>query len=73
MEDELNFEEGMARLEELVKSLEEGSLPLEKCFDAYERGVQLANALSALLDAGEARIKALGGEGEVPFDAEVGQ
>jgi len=72
MERPLGFEEGMARLEEIVKSLEEGALPLEACFDAYERGVKLIRELSAQLDAGEARIRALTEDGEVPFEAEVG-
>lgn len=70
MEPELNFEDGMARLEEIVKSLEEGTLPLEACFTAYERGIKLVNALESMLDDGEARIRVLTESGEVPFDAE---
>jgi exodeoxyribonuclease VII small subunit len=70
---EFKFEEGMAHLEEIVKSLEEGSLPLNECFSAYERGVKLVKALGALLDEGEARIRVLTADGEVPFEAEGGQ
>jgi exodeoxyribonuclease VII small subunit len=70
MEREVNFEEGMARLVEIVKSLEAGALPLDECFKAYGQGVQLVKALGALLDDGEARIRALTDEGEVPFEAE---
>ncbi len=73
MDREGNFEEGMARLEEIVKLLEEGSLPLDECFSAYERGVKLTQALGTMLDAGEARIRALTESGEVPFEAEDGQ
>jgi len=63
----------MTSLEEIVKSLEEGTMPLEACFSAYERGIKLINALGSMLDAGEARIRALTEDGEVPFDAEDGQ
>ena len=73
MDREGNFEEGMARLEEIVKLLEEGSLPLDECFKTYEQGVQLSKALEALLDEGEARIRVLTEGGEAPFEAEVGQ
>ncbi len=72
MNRKINFEEGMARLEEIVKSLEEGSLPLEECFTAYEQGTRLAKALEALLDEGEARIRVLTETGEAPFAAEGG-
>ena len=73
MEREVNFEEGMARLEEIVKSLEGGALPLDECFKAYEQGLQLVKALEVLLNDGEARIRALTDEGEVPFEAEGAQ
>jgi len=73
MDHDVNFEEGMARLEEIVKSLEDGSLPLDQCFSAYENGVKLIKALGSLLDEGEARIRVLTGDGEVPFEAEDGQ
>jgi exodeoxyribonuclease VII small subunit len=72
MERKLNFEEGMARLEEIVKGLEEGALSLEKCFEAYEQGVGLVRDLGAQLDKGEARIRALTEQGEIPFEAEGG-
>jgi len=69
----VNFEEGMARLEEIVKSLEEGALPLDECFAAYEQGVRLSKALEALLDEGEAHIRLLTEGGEAPFAAEAGK
>ena len=71
MEQKISFEEGMARLEEIVKALEEGTLPLAECFGAYERGIKLLNTLGGMLDDGEARIRALTEDGEVPFEAEV--
>ncbi len=71
MEKKISFEEGMAHLEEIVKALEEGALPLEECFHAYERGMKLVNSLGKMLDDGEARIRALTDDGEIPFEAEV--
>jgi exodeoxyribonuclease VII small subunit len=52
MNRKVNFEEGMARLEGIVKSLEEGALPLDECFKTYEQGIQLSKALEALLMEG---------------------
>jgi exodeoxyribonuclease VII small subunit len=71
MEQKISFEEGMARLEEIVKALEEGTLPLAECFGAYEQGMKLLNTLGGMLNDGEARIRALTEDGEVPFEAEV--
>ena len=73
MNRKVNFEEGMARLEGIVQSLEDGSRPLDECFKTDEQGVQLSKALEALLDEGEARIRVLTEGGEAPFEAEVGQ
>ena len=73
MNRKVNFEEGMVRLEGIVKSLEEGALPLDECFKTYEQGIQLSKALEALLDEGEARIRLLTEGGEAPFEAEVGK
>lgn len=36
-----SFEEALAELERLVKTLEEGNIPLETSVQAYERGIQL--------------------------------
>ena len=71
METKISFEEGMTRLEEIVKSLEDGTLPLAECFGAYERGIKLVKSLGKMLDDGEARIRALTEDGEIPFEAEV--
>lgn len=70
MEHDLKFEEGIAQLEEIVKSLEDGTLPLDQCFKAYEGGIKLVKGLEALLDEGEARIRKLTADGEAAFEAE---
>ncbi len=37
----LNFEEALAELETVVRSLEEGKAPLEEAIISYERGILL--------------------------------
>ena len=37
----LTFEEALRALEEIVRSLESGEVPLDKTMDLYERGEQL--------------------------------
>ena len=37
----LTFEEGMQELEEIVRTLEQGQMPLEESFKAFERATVL--------------------------------
>ena len=66
----LNFEQGMQELEQLARALETGAMSLEDSFKAYERAVELKNALEKLLDEGDARIRILTQAGEQELDAE---
>lgn len=70
MEDKLSFEQGMQELEKLARALETGEMTLEDSFKAYERAVELKNALEKLLDEGDKRIRVLTGAGEEEMDAE---
>lgn len=71
----LSFEEALRALEELVRRLETGEVPLEESIDLYERGEQLRRHCQARLDAAQARIEKIvtGPDGKaagaVPFDA----
>ncbi len=62
---ELNFEEAMARLEQIVRALEGGNVPLDESLTLYEEGVKLVKLCSARLENAEKRIKILvdGGNG----------
>jgi exodeoxyribonuclease VII small subunit len=60
-----DFESAIAELETIVKSLEEGDLPLEKSLELYERGVQLSRFCQARLDEAEKRIEILNEKGEL--------
>lgn len=70
MEDRLSFEQGMLELEKLARALETGEMTLEDSFKAYERALELKNALEKLLDEGDKRIRVLTGAGEEEMEAE---
>jgi exodeoxyribonuclease VII small subunit len=53
----LPFEEALAELEEIVKALERGDVPLEKSISLYERGDALKKHCDKLLKAAEARVE----------------
>ncbi|ATO50959.1 exodeoxyribonuclease VII small subunit [Brevibacillus laterosporus] len=73
-ETELLFEEAMQRLEEVVRQLEEGDVPLEKAIDLYQEGIQLSRQCATKLDVIEAKvIQLLDQDGSVsdrPFHVE---
>ena len=64
------FESGMDELETLVRDLENGALPLEESFQAFERGVALKKRLEKLLEEGDKRIRVLTESGEEPLEGE---
>lgn len=57
--DQLDFEQALARLNELVGKLEAGELPLEESVAAFEAGVKLSRRCESLLDAAEQRLQVL--------------
>ena len=64
------FESGMDELETLVRDLENGALPLEESFQAFERGMALKKRLEKLLEEGDKRIRVLTEDGEEPLEGE---
>lgn len=70
MKKKITFEAGMAELEAIVQSLESGQMPLEESFKAYERAVEIKDALGKLLDEGDRRIRVLTQGGETALDGE---
>lgn len=55
----MSFEESLSELEQLVKELEQGDLPLEQAMKHFERGIALANAGQQKLSSAEQQIKVL--------------
>ena len=72
---EMSFEQALKALEDVVRRLEGGEVPLEESIGLYERGEALRRHCQARLDAAQARIdKIVAGPdgratGAVPFDA----
>lgn len=76
-ERKLGFEEALARLEEVVKELEDGGLSLEKSLELFEEGVKLVKFCKMELDQAERKIEIVLKKDEdyndveiVPFKAE---
>jgi exodeoxyribonuclease VII small subunit len=60
-----DFETAIAELETIVKTLEEGDLPLEKSLELFERGIALSRYCHGTLEQAERRIEILTERGEV--------
>lgn len=72
----LSFEEALRALEDIVRKLESGEVPLDATMDLYERGEKLRAHCQARLDAAQMRIEKIvaGADGQAsaaqPFDAD---
>lgn len=53
----MTFEEALRALEDVVRKLEGGDVPLDDSISLYERGEQLRKHCQARLDAAQARIE----------------
>ena len=61
---EKSFEERLLALEELVRQMEAGGMPLAETLKAYEQGEKLAESLKKELAAAEERLTVLKAGGE---------
>ena len=57
--DELSFEEAIARLEVIVKTMEGDAVTLDQSLSLYEEGVALTRRLTRELDEAEQRVMIL--------------
>ena len=65
-EEKLSFEDSLAKLEEIVKKLEVGDVPLDKAIDEFNTAMSLARACDEKLkNAEEAITKLVNQNGEV--------
>ena len=55
-EKKLSFEQSMARLDEIVRHLEKGDLPLDDSLRLFEEGTSLVRLCEGMLDAAEQKI-----------------
>lgn len=70
----LSFEDALRQLEDVVRKLESGDVPLDESIGLYERGDALRQHCQKRLDAAQARIEAIVADregratGTRPFD-----
>ncbi|ABC63206.1 exodeoxyribonuclease VII small subunit [Erythrobacter litoralis] len=73
---ELSFEDALRALEQVVRDLESGDVPLDDSINLYERGEALRKHCQARLDAAQAKIEAIvqdasgAATGTKPFDSD---
>ena len=51
------FEENMQRLEQIVRAMERGDVPLEESLKLFQEGTKLVENCGKLLDEAELRVK----------------
>ena len=72
----LNFEDALKRLEEIVRKLESGDVPLDQSIELYSEGEKLRGLCQQRLEAAQAKIEKITldrdgkPQGTAPFDAD---
>ncbi len=56
-----SFEDKLTELEEMIRKMEGGSLPLDETLKCYEAGIKLSRELTAELNAAEKKMQELSG------------
>ncbi len=74
MKDDMTFEQATARLEEIVKDMENGKIPLAESLALFEEGVSLVKFCNDMLDKAEQKVSVLikGDDGEMSEQNFVG-
>lgn len=75
-QEEMSYEQAVARLGEIVNGLEKGNLPLADSLNLFEEGTALMKRCTELLDEAEQKVVMLrkGADGEpveLPFEGET--
>ena len=73
MEPEKTFESSLEELEQIVRQLEGGDLPLDRSLELFEQGVRLSRECQKRLDEAERKVEILlrgndGGYKPTPFE-----
>lgn len=55
MSEKLSFEQNLQRLEQIVRAMEKGDVPLDESMKLFQEGTELVRSCSKLLD--EAQLK----------------
>lgn len=70
VKNQLSFEQAMAQLEEVLKVLSQGDIPLEKAVEQYKIGLDMASLCQNMLRNAEGEIKVLQNGVEQVFQME---
>ena len=71
MEQSKTFEASVGRLEEIVKQMERGDVPLEQALSLFEEGTGLIRTCTKLLDDAELKVvQLMKGPDGVPIETE---
>ncbi len=70
---EMTFEQALARLEQIVRSLEGGNVPLEDLINLFDEGTSLVKLCTERLDKAEEKVKLLQMKDGVLTEEDFGQ
>lgn len=56
---EISYEDGIEKLEEIIRALEKNEIPLDQALSLFQEGVALVNHCNSLLDQAEQKMKVL--------------
>ena len=75
MSEKKTFEENLNRLEEIVRAMEKGDVPLDKSLELFQEGTALLQLCGKILDEAELQVakvipQANGEPSEAPFEEE---
>ncbi len=71
MPQKITFEQAMTELEEIVRKLENGQIPLEEAVKTYEKGIELKKICEEKLKNAEMKIEKLTLKDEKPIGTET--
>ncbi|MEO4052489.1 exodeoxyribonuclease VII small subunit [Solibacillus sp. CAU 1738] len=73
--DKLTFAQAMTELEEVVRKLEQGDVPLEEAIDLYKKGMEYSQFCNDKLQNAEQQLISIVGENgeKQPFNATNGE
>lgn len=73
VKNEITFEQAMTRLEQIVRALESGNVPLEDLISLFDEGTKLVKLCTERLDKAEEKVRLLQMKDGVLTDEEFDQ
>jgi len=59
MSEKMNFEQSIQRLEQIVRAMERGDVPLDESLKLFQEGTELVRACAEMLEKAEMQIHAV--------------